>query len=721
MRFLTPFLLAGLALAALPVIIHLINRKRAVRRPIPTIEFLLRSEKRIAKKLKVKQLLLLLVRVLILLFLPLAMARPYVLSDAGSTANERLPAAVVFVLDDSFSMGHRSGAESAFELALAAIRDKLQELRPWDQVALVLAHDPPVAPVAELTEEVGELREALDAMSGPSPFGTDLPAALSLAGEIHATGDLPVRRTIVLTDNTDAAWAMSRVVPEELTPLGELELITVRSGDDLGNVAIVEAGYVESSTGGEGEYDVWAVVQSHSSTPRLGVRVDLLLDGSPMGTGLVDLQANESETQSFQVSLDGGLHRCEIRLAVDGPDIEIDNHWFLTMNLDREVRALLVNGDPRNVPYRDELFYLERALGAGGVDRSGIAAHIVAVDGLNVPFSDYDVVVLANVPRLPQAKIAELGDFVRRGGGLLISVGSRVDPDEYNEHLGELLPKRLRSLRELCSPNDPDAGLLATRLARLETTHPVFRVFDLPGGESIQAVNVYGYMLLEPSPVGTSRTLMSYGDGGPALVEREVGAGRVALLTTTLDREWTDLPIHTAYLPMVRRLVRFLARRGTSHTEQTARVGSRYALDVEAQTPERVTVIDPSAERFVLNPAESASGNVSLVLERAGHFDVALDIAGAEYRFDELLFSANVATAESVLLPVDEAVSGAYLAAVTHGADPDADPLDIPERRLSLWPPLLFAALILLYLESILAVRRRMWERISARVRGWRK
>ena len=716
MRFLTPFLLAGLALAALPVIIHLINRRRAVRRSIPTIEFLLRSEKRIAKKLKVKQLLLLLVRILVLLLLPLAMAQPYVLSDAGSTASERLPAAVVLILDDSFSMAHRSGSASAFELAIDALEETLDSLRPWDQVALVLAHDPPTAPVPELTEDVGEVRDVLNEMTGPSPFPSDLPAALALAGEIHATGELPVRRTIVLTDNTEAAWT-SRVVPEELAALGELELVTLRSGDDLGNVAIVEAGYVESSTGGEGEYDVWAVVQNFSDTARVGVRVDLLLDESPLGTGLVDLAPGESKTQSFQLSLAGGLHRCEIRLAIDGPDVELDNHWFLTLNLDREVKALLINGDPRNVPYRDELFYFERALGAGGIERSGIVAHIVAVDGLDISFADYDVVVMANVPRLPQAKVAELVEFVRRGGGLLISVGSRVEPDDYNERLGELLPKRLRSLRELCAPNDPDAGLLATRVARLETTHPVFRVFDLPGGESIQAVNVYSYMLLEPSPMGSSRILLSYGDGGPALVEREVGAGRVALLTTTLDRDWTDFPIRTAYLPLVRRLVRFLARRGTSESDQTARVGRRYTIDTEAQTPERVTIIDPTDERFVLNPAESASGNVSLVLEQPGHYDVTLDIAGAEYRFDELLFSANLDTEESVLAPANESTSGPYLAVGAGVADPDADPLDIPERRLSLWPPILFVALLLLYLESLLAVRRRMWERIRERLK----
>ena len=47
-------------------------------------------------------------------------------------------------------------------------------------------------------------------------------------------------------------------------------------------------------------------------------------------------------------------------------------------------------------------------------------------------------------------------------------------------------------------------------------------------------------------------------------MERPVGEGRVALWTTTLDIDWTDFAIRTAYLPLVRRLVDYLARRGSS-------------------------------------------------------------------------------------------------------------------------------------------------------------
>ncbi len=716
MSFLAPFLLIGLAAAALPIVIHLINRKRAVRQPFPAIEFLLRSEKRVAKRLKVKQLLLLLMRILLLILIPLAMAQPYLLSDDGRTASERLPTAVVLILDDSYSMGHTTGTVSAFDLAKEELLEVLDELRPWDQVALVLAHERPTAPIEDLTEDVTEVRDLLEEMTGPSFYGSDLPAALSLAAEIQATGQLPARRTIVFTDNTERAWAESDISAAEVPALGNLEIRETRSGEDLANVAISDAGFAESTAGGEDDYDIWAEVQNFSGR-NIATRIDLQLDGQPVGSSIVELEPGQVSTQTFQVELAaGGLHRAEIVLSVDGADVPEDNTWFVTLNLDRQVRALLVNGDPRNVSYRDELFYLERSLGAGGSERSGIVAHIVGVDGLSADFDEFDVVVLSNVGQIPESTVAALIEYVEAGGGLLLTVGDQVDPDRYNAQFGELLPKRLRAVRELCSARDPDANLLATRLARLETSHPVFRVFDLPGGESIQSVSVYSYMLLEPSPLGSSRTLLSYGDGGPALVERQVGAGRVALLTTTIDRDWTDLPIRTAFLPFSRRLVRYLARRGTSGRDGPALVGEHYTLDVESQNPDRVTIIDPAGERFVLNPAESGSGNVSLVLERPGHYSVSLDIAGSDYEFDELMFSANLGSSESELLPASEETSADYIASAMGEAETGEGPVDIPERRVSLWPILLFVAVLLLYAESLLAVRRRMWERIRERL-----
>lgn len=723
MSFLSPLLLLGMALVSVPVIVHLINRKRATKRPFPPIEFLLRSKKRLAKKLKLKQLLLLLFRVLLFLLLPLAMAQPYLLSDAGETDDERLPTATVLVLDDSVSMGHRQDGQSSFEVARDSLLQVLDELRPWDQVALVLAHSPADAPFPELLDDHNQVRQFVEQMERPTNLPGNLPAALALAQEIQATGQLPGRRTIVFTDNVEHAWLDTDEQMESLAALGAPEIVVSRSGDDLSNAAILDAGFEVSIEGGDSDIDIWALVGNFSEQPRSDIRADLVVDGDLVGSTLVELEPRQTHRIVFTVDVETrGFHLAEISLALSGPDLEIDNQHFVSIHLNREVQALLVDGDPRNVSYRDELFYLERALYTGPDDPSGIVPTVTVADSIDGDFDDYDVIVLANVETLGRARIGELTRFVREGGGVLFTMGSLVDPETYNNLFGELLPKPLRSLRELCEPQDPDAELLATRIARLETTHPVFRVFDLPGGESIQSVSVYRYMLLEPSSTGQAQTLVSYGDGGPALVERDFGAGRVALFTTTIDRDWTDLPIRTAFLPMMRRLIRHLARRGATDSHTEAMVGLPVAIDIEAQNPERVQITGPNDDRYIAIPEPPHEHVVEHTPDQPGHYRVALDIAGSFHQFEELMFSANIDSSEADLIPLSSDLPDEVAALYTNETDSgDSMGTYVPERRVALWPPLLLGALLALYVESSLAVRRRVWGRlrngVSAMVR----
>jgi len=83
LTFLNPAFLWGALAASIPVIIHLINRRRARVVQFPTIKFVLRSERRVARKYRVKQWLLLALRTLILFLLTTALAEPLRQPRAG--------------------------------------------------------------------------------------------------------------------------------------------------------------------------------------------------------------------------------------------------------------------------------------------------------------------------------------------------------------------------------------------------------------------------------------------------------------------------------------------------------------------------------------------------------------------------------------------------------------------------------------------------------------
>ena len=121
MTFLFPtLLLVGLALAAVPVLVHLLNLQRQQPVAWAAMSFLLESEARNRAWINLKQWLLLAARVAAILLAALMVARP-TLTGALATwlPGERVHHLVL--LDDSYSMSDRGGADSAWQRALAAL------------------------------------------------------------------------------------------------------------------------------------------------------------------------------------------------------------------------------------------------------------------------------------------------------------------------------------------------------------------------------------------------------------------------------------------------------------------------------------------------------------------------------------------------------------------------------------------------------------------------
>ena len=91
--------------------------------------------------------------------------------------------------------------------------------------------------------------------------------------------------------------------------------------------------------------------------------------------------------------------------------------------------------------------------------------------------------------------------------------------------------------------------------------------------------NFFKISLLGPTTATANRKVLArFTNGAAALVEASIGAGRTLLFTSTLDRDWNDLPIHPGFLPLVQQTVRYLARKHAASTEREHFVGSSVSL-----------------------------------------------------------------------------------------------------------------------------------------------
>lgn len=716
MSFLEPLMLGLLAAAALPIVVHLYNRKRAVRRSFPALEFLLQSKKKLARRLKIRQLLLLAMRVGFFILLPLAIAKPYILSDEGISADEKLPSAVVYVLDDSYSMALQDGGASLYSKAQTRLLEHLDELRPWDRTALVFASTPDAPEIAEFVDDRSLVERRVQEHTLASTR-VDLRRALESARDLIMTSELPVRRVVLFTDRGAGSWP--EVLGENiLGGVAHLELLDLGDSPST-NLALVDAGYGSDPTGLQDSYELWARVRGFGLEGSTEATVHLEIDGEVVASTVVTVEGEEAKSAVFTHALTGeqAWHRVTMRLESDADRLDTDNDFHFPLRRNTRIRALLVNGDPRTIRYQDELFYLERALLPAQDSTSPITTTLTTPESLNADTLDaYDVVVLANVAGLSGPKLQKLETFVDGGGGLLIAVGDKVEPPYYNQSFTNLLPRKLRDRKRLSELDDPDAVIKVTRFDKVDYTHAALDLFSLPGGEGLQQIQVYSYMLVEPGSDASGRILASYSDGAPALIERKVGAGRVMLLTTTLDRDWSDLCIRKSYLPLSRELVRFLARRSLGEQNELATVGEAHAFNLSGQIPDRVIIHGPD-ERLVLSRSEleAFEGNPAITPSGVGHYTIEVVENDVGVEVPDLTFAVNLDTSESDTARLDEDTLGTLWS----GEPPpiiagDGAALD-PSRRLELWPVLLLIGLLLLYFETLIGLRRSFWLRIMRR------
>ena len=612
----------------------------------PALEFIRRSNRKTARRFRVKQILLMLVRSLLLALLAFALARPFLARDevAGAVAGDSGGSTVV-VIDAGYPMRYVLDGEALIDRARFQAEALLGD--GAGQAALVIAGDRVEVPIDELTSDLAAVRRELGEVS-PGHRTADLAEAVSRAYEL--LGDVPGdRRVVVLTTPAGAASDLPPPTGGKAAP--QLVPFDVSGGEPVGNRAITGVDLRPAPEVGATHWRVDARVLNAADTPVERLPIRLEIDGVVKVRGFLSLGAGEEAVKTFYapVAADAAVTAA---VALDEDALAVDDRRPFWLRAAPRIRVLAVNGDPRPTPYRDELFYLERALAPNTTAGARVRLTIIGADTLDGhPLDDYDVVVLANYAAPPPPLARALTAFVQGGGGLLVSLGDRVEPEAANLALAGLLPRTLRTVRAAgdAAASAEGGDRLAARLTAFDRRHPILTTLPDPAQGSLASARIQRYMLLDPAPDAAGGVVIGLDDGAPFLLTREVGDGRVALLTGTLDRDWGDLPIRPDFLPLIQHTLRYLTRVADVDTAPVL-VGRDAPIPVEEPRVQRVQVQTPTGDlRVVERPREADAPWMFSETDTPGHyaltpdpplpglaalpgFAVALDPAGADLR-----------------------------------------------------------------------------------------
>jgi hypothetical protein len=701
-QFGTPSLLLGLVAAVLPWLVHLIGKRKATPVRFAAMQLLLRSEKRISARRRLRELLLLLARTAIAAALPLIFARPFTERAADVPAASLDAQAAVILIDDSASLRRSRGGGIVFDEAKAKTLALARQFPSDSELAVVLASQGAPAPLAELNPERPRVLAAIEAVSC-SARPADFTGAMRRAALILAASPRPKRRIFVITDLQAAGWEEGTGLPERNAP--EVVVIDV-GGGGWENRAVLDVRAEPAAEAGPGGVAVTTQLRDYSARGINGLGVSLKVDGVVVAKGFVDLTAGGTAKKRFVHVLPAGSGSAhEIEVEIDGDTLRTDDRRLTHLELARTVRALVINGDARTADKDDEPYFLERALKAG--DHAASLTTVLPDDVPLDALTAYTAVYVLNVAQPSVALATAVGRFVEAGGGLFLSVGGRVETSSWNDRLARLLPQPLAMARTAAALPGQHAGETiddrpAERLAPLDRRHPMLANFP-PHGEGLVSARFFKYMLLEPVPDSPERAVvLRYESGAPALVERQVGKGRVLLLSTTVDREWTDLPIRPGFLPLMQEAARRLV--GGSDTEAAPALLAGQARElVMAADDRRLEVTKPDGSVWVArneSPGQSRTATFGDTDEpgvyrvRAAGPDGTLAPRAADG------FVVNVDTRESnpALLAPDKRPDRLQIAA--SGGQP-------PKRRVELWHALAGLLIAFVLVESVLTLRWR--------------
>lgn len=533
-----PALLPLLALAAVPVLLHLFARARPPVLRFSSVEFLrqvLRTQTRLKRPY---DWMLLVLRTLLFLAVLLLFLRPRMFPDAAfAGAGGRKD--VVLVVDATASMACKEGAQTRFAAACAGAAEILSGLAPGDRANVIWLRARPTAvfpaPGVNLSWLQDELRKA-----GVSQEAGDIPGALALAGRMLAgNGPEPAagrREIIILSDFQASAWAGAPVVPPPGTTLMQVKI----GRETAPNTAVTRI-TVEPGRPLAGETaTVFCEIRHFAPTPRQAKLFFNPDEGRQVRE--VSLDAWGRATVAFQHKFaTAGDVPVTVSLEEDG--FPMDDRAFAVVPVRSELQAGLLGLDPSTARA------WSRALEATGWTR----VEALAPESLAAP-PPLDLMLLAGWDGATGR--AGVAGFLRQGGAVLWLPAAG---DGLTEGIAELAAAAGTSGKPARAPQNA-GGVREERGGpwRIRATAPdapAFRIFAAgAAGDPTRAHFGRRCTLAADRLPPDGTPLLTFADNVPALVQWR-GAGTLLLWNLPLDEKTCNWPQQNEFLPFLAELV----------------------------------------------------------------------------------------------------------------------------------------------------------------------
>ncbi len=530
---------------AVPIIIHLLNRRRYRVVVWAAMRFLLQAEKKNAKRMRIEQLVLLAVRTALVLLLVLAMASvmpwaekvwhalfPEGMARAAAIGAQRTHR--IIVLDGSFSMALHTGDASAFDRAKAVAEQIVRDAPRGDGFSVVLMAAPPRRIVPEPSEDAGKVLAEIAAARLPHG-NADLAATLNTVENLlrQSPAKFDQREVYFVTDLQQSTWLtrqpgnLAAVVQKIQERTHTTALVDVGT-EGASNTAVTNVALGTSLVSAGTPTPITATIHHYGAAPREQARIELWV-GKARATAAdpplkmtvaaqkIERLAPGANTVSFSHRFSTpGDYVVQIRIEPDA--LELDDSRSFVVTVRKDVPVMLVNGKPAVEAFDRATEWLRLALNPyeGGPTPGVVPARpkVLSVKEFNDAglgdLTPFDCVFFCGVPSFTPAEVRRIELHLRRGGGVVFALGDKIDLGAYNELLYKngngILPARL--VKEQPRPSN---AYFHFSIDDKEYRQPPLDAFVTYGDRlSLTSARFRQYVSTELAPRGQPRKVLAF-------------------------------------------------------------------------------------------------------------------------------------------------------------------------------------------------------------------
>ncbi|HCV42281.1 MAG TPA: hypothetical protein DGH68_02265 [Bacteroidetes bacterium] len=578
MTFLNPFLLFGLAAAAIPIIIHLLSLRKLKTIEFSSLQFLKELQKTKMRRVRIRQILLLVLRTLLIILIVLAFARPALRGTVG-TIGAYAKSTVVIILDDSPSMAVRDERGVLFNQAATAVSNLLNLVKEGDELYFLRLSEtrhselPPATSVSLVKGVLSKVAPSLETVSFRDALGAAskvLTESKNFNQEIYLVTDAQTTQFLSTATKDSADLFDDRV-----------KVFFVEAGKQQDNAGVVSLDIKTRIILQGKPVGMKATVRNFGNTPMRNSLLSVYVDGSRVMQHSLDIEARGSGTAEFSITPKRrGFLQGYAQLEDDA--LETDNRRYFAFNVPEKINVLMIGGKPQDT----RLAFLALTLG-GDSSLAGLFTTVQATQEQlsSLDINKFNVLVFCGVKAFTATESDRIAQFVKAGGGMMMFPGDESNVVNWNETILAKLGIPASEPAHGETPGTDQSSFLS--FEKVDYSHPLFEgLFEqpTPGKESqatIESPRVY--KAIKPRVGENGRTIIGLSDGSSFFTEYSAGMGHVLLFSVEANIGWSDFPVKGLFAPLLHRSIVYLAGGEQSATSGIA--GENIKAAVRTKTP----------------------------------------------------------------------------------------------------------------------------------------